>query len=85
METLVPFSYEILFSSVSFIFCCGGYFTILKKLELKMKEVDKDLRAVITSQAVQEEKLYQIEKMLHAAETNNISIIKLLRASKKYE
>ncbi len=68
METNMAFTPEFILSIVSIIFAAGSLFSVLKRLDTKMKENDKDLQNVITQQSIHNEKINKIDEKMNKVE-----------------
>lgn len=78
-------SLEFIFSLLSIIFLAGGYFSVLKKMEQKLKENDREIQTMITAQAVSNEKMTKIDEKINKMENQNLEIISLLTRRTFYE
>jgi len=81
----IPVTSEFIWSMIVIIFLAGGYFSVIKKMEQKLKDAEKDLQSVMTSQAVHNEKITKIDDKINKMEMQNIEIIKLLTLRNTYE
>lgn len=85
MLTDMQFNPEFIMSFLGIIFMAGAFYSIQKRLEVRMKESEKDLHDVIKQQAVHNEKINKIDEKLNKMEIQNTEIIKILTKGKLYE
>lgn len=85
MLTDIQLTPEFILSFFGVVFMAGAFYSIQKRLEVRMKETEHDLHDVIKQQAVHDEKINKIDEKLNKMEIQNTEIIKILTKGKLHD